>query len=225
MRNTLLTLGLAMATATGAWASGITETAAIQGTPLQVISYGSTSLTNAQMAGAMISVQYSNGTSLSTTSPCAAAVVGSDLTCGVVGVFDFSLTPTSSQAHSSGWTFVNQGAASHYIQNIYIDLLPAGAAFIGGSLSHFGNANTLTANGQLSNVVYASPDTPGTSNYYRNLTITFTGADGAHKFDGGETYIFGNDQIAVVVPEPATYGLVGLALAGLGMLRARRKRS
>jgi hypothetical protein len=65
---------------------------------------------------------------------------------------------------------------------------------------------------------------------YARLVLTFT-TGFADRFDGGQTFGFGasNHFITsftpdVVIPEPATYAMVGLALAGFGMLKFKRRK-
>ncbi len=150
------------------------------------------------------------------------AISGNHVTCSTAA-FKFLLTPKTAQGNSSGWETDNLAAAGNFIHTVTINLLPSGLgtgnAFVNGSLSNFGSGTHITGTGTLTNVVYIPPASPALTNY-ATLILTFAPS----VFDGTDAYIFGSNQVPVVVPEPATYGLVGAALAGLGLVKLRRRK-
>ena len=105
-----------------------------------------------------------------------------------------------------------------------INLSPSAVGFIKGTIISASQNGGRSADATLTNALYLSSETPATSTHYAVLILNnFVGFTGGTQFDfkAQTDYMIA----AAATPEPATYGMVGLALAGLGALRLRRRRA
>jgi hypothetical protein len=159
--------------------------------------------------------------------------------------FTILLTPPGSQTGSATWTITNTAATGTTpITSLTLNIQPSGSVFFPcldkngnitqGNCAHSaGSVTSVSAGDAISgDVAYTNLATDllsGGGHPFSPLygQITFTWAPDV--FTGGLAFAFGADTDffapAAPVPEPATYGMVGLALAGLGALRFRRRRT
>ena len=106
---------------------------------------------------------------------------------------------------------------------IYMEICPGGVAFSQGcsgyqvtQLGTINGANISITNGTTS-LSFGATNTLWIRNTVYLTTNNGAGSD-------AEVTDFGMSDFAVTTPEPATYAMVGLALAGLGLIKFRRKR-
>lgn len=152
--------------------------------------------------------------------------------------FSITLTPQNSQTGSATWTITNTGVAD--ITTLSLDLQPGNSVFHvcgvagavvsgncgngGGSVSSVSGGSNISATVDYSNLAQ-DLETQGPQPYSPLYgKITFTWAPGV--FVSSDTFTFGANSdfflSASATPEPATYGMVGLALVVIGALRMRR---
>ena len=183
------------------------------------------------LTGATIFVTYSD----STTDSC---TFGS-LTGTCVGAnFNFGGGSPTSTVGSASLLLTNSGSASVWITSATIDILftsPANSGFDLGSIigtsGPNGGTTAASATATLTNALHTSAQTPAQATEFGQLILTFSTGAGA-QFIGGTSFGFGAtthfmDSVTPDVaptPEPATLGMVGLALAGIGALRFRKRR-
>jgi len=92
--------------------------------------------------------------------------------------------------------------------------------------SHSGGITGVTATVFYDKVVMLSTDSVPGGNLWFRATMTFSGTTFEGQGSGGGTaFLFDGDTDMVDIPEPATYGLVGLALAAFGAFRLRKRES
>ena len=103
--------------------------------------------------------------------------------------------------------------------------------FDNGSITGGGGTSPASATALLKDAIHLSGQPTSPAPEYARLILTFTAAAGL-RLDGFQTFGFGaaNHNITsftpdpISAPEPATYALVGLAFAGFGMLKFKRRR-
>ena len=151
--------------------------------------------------------------------------------------FTITLTPQNAQTGSATWSITNTGAAA--ITSLSIDLQPGNSIWHvcgvagtvvsgncgngGGSISTVSGGANIAATIAYSNLA-TDLETSGPQPYSPLYgKVTFTWAPGV--FASGNVFTFGGNSDFFInsVPEPATYGMVGLALVGIGALRMRRR--
>ncbi len=89
---------------------------------------------------------------------------------------------------------------------------------------HSGGLTGVTASAFYDRAVMLSSSSVPAGDLWFRVTLTFAGTTFEGQGAGGGTaFLFDADTDQVDIPEPGTYGLVGLALAGLGAFRLRRK--
>jgi hypothetical protein len=101
---------------------------------------------------------------------------------------------------------------------VFLEICPGGVSFAQGcggyqvnQLGTVSGGNSLTS-GQVS-LSFA-----GTNKVWIRETVYLTNGNAS----SGDSEVL---EFSTAVPEPATYGMVGLALAGIGLLKARRRRT
>jgi hypothetical protein len=150
--------------------------------------------------------------------------------CTSANNFSIDITPGNSQTNSATWTITNlrSGAVLSSVNINVIISSPKAVAFDGGSI-HGVTAGTTAAvaDAFLTDAVHTTGQTPNQATEYARLILTFsnnfTSTAGVNTFGFGAGNHFLDSYVADV-PEPGTYGMVGLALAGLGALKFRRRK-
>ncbi len=151
--------------------------------------------------------------------------------------FSLVITPPTSQTNRATWTIANLKAPGTWITSIDINVLvgtqPVG--FDDGSITGVsgggGGTSPATATALLTDALHLTGQPTSPAPEYARLVLVFTTAPGL-RLDGGQTWGFraANHNITsftqdpMITPEPATYALVGLALAGFGALKFRRRK-
>jgi hypothetical protein len=148
------------------------------------------------------------------------------------GGFSFTGTPPTSQTNSATWVLTSNQGAGIWITSATFDILPSSPSKSGfdvGSITTVSaGTTTATATATLNNALHTAVQTPAQATEYGQLILTFSTAAGA-RFVGGTSFDFGAsthfiDSAIADAPEPGTLGMVGLALAGIGALRLRKRR-
>jgi len=229
MKKTLAALGVMYLCAAVSFASTINSSTAINGTTFSGFDNGPEKGTD--LGGAIAFVGGDQ---------CTFITVASNSVCTGTG-FTITLTPPTAITGSATWNIHNNATAgTGAITSLTLNLQPANSVFFacvdkGGAIVQKNCANggqsvqSVSAGSAITgNVLYTNLATDLLSSGghpYSPLygEITFSWA--AQVFTGGLNFSFGTDTElfapAAATPEPATYGMVGLALAAFGMLRLR----
>src|SRR5712691_5093303 len=179
------------------------------------------------LTGATIFIAYSD---LTTDSCTFGSLTGTCLGTN----FNFAGTPPTSQTNSATWLLTNSRSASIWITSATIDILfttPTLSGFdLGSLITTSAGTTAASAAATLTNALHTSAQTPAQATEYGRLILNFSTGAGA-QFVGGTTFGWGAathfmDSVVpdAAAPEPATLGMVGLALAGIGALRFRKRR-
>jgi hypothetical protein len=176
---------------------------------------------------------------------CTFITVASNSVCTGLN-FTITLTPPTANTGSATWTITN--TSGNEITELTINLQPSNSVFhpcadksgnivqkncggSGSSIQSVSGGSAITANVTYTNLA-TDLNTSGAHPYsplYGQVTFYFGTCPGCTSFIGqNSTFTFSGstDLFAVsTAPEPATYGMVGFALAALGAARFyRRKR-
>ena len=156
------------------------------------------------------------------------------------GTFTITLTPPNSETGSATWSITNTNTSAVAITSLTINLQPGNSIFhpcgtpgtgtivsgncnnSGGSVSSVSGGLGIVADVYYKNLatdLVTSGPQPYSPLFYE---VQFTWASGVF-MPNATAFTFGANSDFFVAPEPATYGMVGLALAGLGALRFRRR--
>jgi PEP-CTERM motif-containing protein len=229
MKPLILSLVVSIASSVS-FGGAITSTTTAVGTSYTAV-IGANSVKGSDLLNAIVVATFSNGTT-TTTATCTFDNAGN---CSSLGNFDLIVSPSSSQTNSAGWMADNLKVAGTWITSIDINVLPANDGFtvgsIGGKISgKEAGTSSASAAAVLQDRLHLASDPNGLAvTDYGRLILNFTTTAGT-RLDGGTSFGFdaGNDFVTSAVPdftpEPATYGLVGVALIGIGFLKVRRRR-
>ena len=154
-------------------------------------------------------------------------------TCAGAG-FSFAGTPPTSQTNSATWALNNNQGSGIWITSATFDILPStptkSGFDLGSVITVSAGTSTATATATLNNALHTAAQTPAQATEFGQLILTFsTGAGvqfvGGTSFDfGASTHFIDSAILDAQAPEPATLGMVGLALAGIGAQRFRKRR-
>lgn len=227
----LITFGTIVASlASASTISSLTHTVG-QGFTISGIGQSSVKFTDLVPAATM-SVTFSDSTSGGCTLasfPNPSGYVG----CNVANSFNLVLSPPNSQTNSAGWTITNlSGTGGPSILTITIDLNPDTAAsgfivgFDNGSVQTRSGGASLSGSALLTDALHTSGQAAASATQYGKLVLSFDSGT----FNNGLTFTFNaanhfiNGPVIVDVPEPASYTMIGLGLALLSFVQARRRR-
>jgi hypothetical protein len=208
------------------FASIISGSANLIGTTYTVV-VGKSNEAMLDLTASTIFITYSNGG----TDSCTFTSLSGTCTPLDAG-FSFVGTPPTSQTNSATWVLNNNQGAGIWITSATFDILPSSPTKSGfdlGSVKTVSAGTTsATATATLNNALHTSVQLPAQATEFGQLILTFSTAAGA-QFVGGTNFDFGAsthfiDSAIPDAPEPATLGMVGLALAGIGALRFRKRR-
>jgi len=187
---------------------------------------GSSNVSFNDLLNTLITVTFSDNSSFA----CSFSSLGAqDVGCTVASKFGFDGTPKNSQTNSATWTISNLNSLA--ITSVSINIITPGAGFDTGTSPGPGTVkgvsagDVISANALLTNAIHTSVQTPAQATEYAVLVLS-----GFSGFTTGLNFGFSasNHLIAGAVadvPEPATYAMVGLALAGFGTLKFRRRKT
>ena len=217
MKKTLGALGILGLCAAVSFASTINNSTATNGTQFSGFDNGSEQDTD--LAGAVASVG---------GDVCTFITVASNSTCTGIG-FVISLTPPAANTGGQAWDIHNNAAAGiGAITSLTLNIQPSNSVFdicldntnaiTQGNCAHGGGSVSTKSGGSAisADVAYTNLATDLLSGgghpfspLYGQVTFNFTTA-----FTGGMDFTFGasSDLFAPATPEPATYGMVGIAL-------------
>jgi hypothetical protein len=248
MKKILLILGTLNLSAAALFASTINTSTATNGTTFSGFDNGPEKETDLALGGTGAVASVGGDV-------CTFVVVGTGNSANsqCVGLgFSITLTPPNSQTGSATWTITNTAGTA--ITDLTLNIQPSNSAFFPcldkngniaqGNCAHSAGSVSTISGGTggtsaiVANVDYTNLATDLNSGgghpfspLYGQVTFHWTGSGGGcvgcTVFSGvGTEFTFGADtELFAPVPEPATYGMVGLALAGLGALRFRRRKS
>ena len=217
--------------AASAFGGVITSTTTAVGTSYTAV-IGNNNVLASDLTNSFVLVNFSDGSQANCTFGNGTGA------CFNFGNFSLTVTPFNGQTSSDTWTIFNQKAPGTWITTMDINVLvgtqPIGfdnGSIVGITSGIGAGTSPASAAALLQDAIHLSGQPTSPAPEYARLILTFTTAAGS-RLDGFQTFGFGaaNHNITsftpdpISAPEPATYALVGLAFAGFGMLKFKRRR-